>query len=79
MYVVIHIRIVSFSLKYKDRALDKREYFDDNFSYFSSKPYVVTLHVNHLVKAVQMRGHNIWFYSEVLKIIPNYNQILLLI
>ena len=31
------------------RALDKREYFDDNFSYFSSKPYVVTPYLNHLL------------------------------
>ena len=36
-------------------ALDKREYFNDNFSYFSSKPYVVTPHLNRLVEMVQMR------------------------
>ena len=32
---------------------------DDNFSYFSSKPYVGTPHLNRLVGTVQMRGHNI--------------------
>ena len=28
------------------------------FSYFSLKPYVVTPHLNSLLKTVQMRGHN---------------------
>ena len=45
--------------------------FDDNLSYFSSKPYAVTPHLNRLVEAVQMRGHNIWFYAELTKLIPN--------
>ena len=49
------------------------------FSYFSSKPYVVTSRLNRLVETVQMRGHNIWFYAELTKIIPNDHQILLLI
>ena len=48
----------------------------DNFSYFSSKPYVVTPHLNRLIETVQMRGHNICFYAELTKIIPNYHQIL---
>ena len=48
---------------------------EDNFSYFSLKPYVVTPHLNHLDKTVQMRGHNICFYAELTKIIPNYHQI----
>ena len=47
----------------------------DNFSYFSSKPYVVTPHLNRLVETVQKRGHNICFYAELTKIIPNYHQI----
>ena len=51
----------------------------DNFFYFSSKPYVVTAHLNHLVETVQMRGHNIGFYAGLTKIIPNYHQILPLI
>ena len=51
----------------------------DNFSYFSSKPYVVTPHLNRLDETVQMRGHNICFYAELTKIIPNYHQILPLI
>ena len=46
----------------------------DNFFYFSSKPYVVTPHLNRLVKTVQMRGHNICFYEELTKLIPNYHQ-----
>ena len=49
------------------RALDKREYmmkFRDIFSYFSMKPYVVTPHLNCLVKTVQMRGHNICFNNQ---------------
>ena len=49
------------------------------FLIFSSKPYVVTPHLNRLVKTVQMRGHNIRFYAELTKIIPNYHQILPLI
>ena len=43
------------------------------------KPYVVTPCLNHLITAVQMRGHNIWFYAELTKIFPNYHQILALI
>ena len=50
-----------------------------NFSYFSLKPYVVTPHLNRLDEAVQMRGHNICFYAELTKIIPNYHQTLPLI
>ena len=38
--------------------------FDDNFSYFSLKPDVVTTHLNHLNETVQMRSHNISFYAE---------------
>ena len=47
----------------------------DKFSYFSLKPYVVTPHLNRL-ETVQIRGHNICFYAELTKIIPNYHQIL---
>ena len=47
------------------RALDKREYLiDNNFCNFSSKQYVVTPHLNHLVEMVQMRGHNIFFMPK---------------
>ena len=49
------------------------------FLFYSSKPYVVTPHLNRLVKTVQMRGHIICFYAELIKIIPNYHQILPLI
>ena len=42
------------------------------------KPYLVTPHLNRLVKTAQMWGHNIRFYAEVTKIILNYHQILLL-
>ena len=52
---------------------------EDNFSYFSLKPYVVTPHLNHLDKMVQMRDHNICYYANITKIIPNYHQILPLI
>ena len=58
------------------RALGKREYsmiIEDNFSYFSLKPYVVTPHLNRLDETVQMRGHSICFLAE-LKIIPNYHK-----
>ena len=64
------------------RTLDKRSiwwYSRDNFSYFSFKLYVVTLHLNRLDETVQMMGHNICFYAELTKIIPNYYQILPLI
>ena len=56
-------------------APDEREYliFDDTFSYFSLKPYVVTPHLNHLIEMVQMRGHNIYFYAELTKIIPYFH------
>ena len=39
------------------------------FSYFSSKPYVVTPHLNRLIETVQLRGHNICCYAELTKII----------
>ena len=48
---------------------------EDNFSYFSLKPYIVTPHLNHLDETVQMRGHNLCFYAELTKIIHNYHQI----
>ena len=46
------------------------EVFDDIFSYFSSKPYVVTPHLNPLIVMVQMRGHNIWLNAELTEIVP---------
>ena len=49
------------------------------FLIFLLKPYVVTPHLNRLNETVQMRGHNIRFYAELTKIIPNYHQILPLI
>ena len=49
------------------------------FSYFSSIPYVVTPHLDHFTKTVQMRGSNIRLYAELTKIIPNYHQIFPLI
>ena len=60
----LHVHIV--------RALDKRGYLmiiEDNFSYFSLKPYVVTPHLNHLetvnhLKTVQMRGQNMFFMQS---------------
>ena len=51
----------------------------DNFSYFFFKPYVVAPLLNCLIETVQMRGHNIGFFAELTKIIPNYHQILPLI
>ena len=33
----------------------------DNFSKFCIKIYIVTHHLNRLVKTVQMRVDNIWF------------------
>ena len=42
--------------------------FDDNVSYFSLKPYVVTCHLNCLVETGQMRGHNIYVYEVYTKI-----------
>ena len=42
----------------------------------SYQNHVVTSHLNRLVQAVQVRGHNIGFYEELTKIIPIYHQIL---
>ena len=53
------------------RAPDKKGYwgeFKDNFSYFSTKTYVVTLHWNRLNETVLMMGHKIFFYGEILLI-----------
>ena len=54
------------------RVPDKRGKFKDNFSYFSTKTYVVTTHLNHLAETVLMVGHKICFYGEIRLIIPNY-------
>ena len=51
------------------RARDKKGYwglFKDNFSYFSTKTYVVTHHQNRLAETV----HNICFKGEIWKNIP---------
>ena len=39
----------------------------------------MTPHLNRLVETVQKRGHHLCFYAELIKIIPNYPQILPLI
>ena len=52
---------------------------EDNFSYVSMKPYVVTPHLNRRNETIQMRGPNMCFYAELAKIIPTYHQILPLI
>ena len=44
-----------------NRSLDKKEYL------------MIFL---RLIKMIQMRGHNICLYAELIKIIPNYHQIL---
>ena len=49
------------------------------FFLFLIKTICSDFHLNRLVKTVQMRGHNICFYAELTKIIPNYQQILPLI
>ena len=49
------------------------------FFLFLIKPYVVTPHLNRLNETVQMRGQNICFYAELTKIVPYYQQLLLLI
>ena len=46
-------------------AIGKEGVFDDNFSYLSLKPYVLTPHLNHFFETVQMRGQNICFYAEL--------------
>ena len=43
----------------------KEGVFDDHFSYFSSKPYVVTPYLNRLVETVQVKGHNVCFYDKL--------------
>ena len=58
-------------------ALDKREYMYLKIIFLISH-VVMTPHMNCL-ETVQMRGHNVGFYAELTKIIPNYYQILPLI
>ena len=36
--------------------------------------WTVSFHLNRLNETVQMRGHNVYFYAELTKIIPNYHQ-----
>ena len=38
----------------------------DKYPYFSINTYFVTHHLNRLVKAVLMRGHNICFCEEII-------------
>ena len=47
----------------------------DNSLLILHKSYVVTPHLNRLVKTVQMMGHNQRFQRQIRKIIPNYSQI----
>ena len=42
-------------------------------SYFSTKTYVVTPHLNHLDETVLMMGHNIRFKGVIWKIICKYS------
>ena len=42
----------------------------DNFSYFSLKPYGVTPHLNHLATLVLMRGLDLYFCGEEVKMVP---------
>ena len=61
------------------RALDKKEYLMIIFL-FLIETYNVIAHLNRLDEShhemVQRRGHNIRFYAELTKIIPNCHQIL---
>ena len=62
---------VIYFLKYHGiRALDKRENFDDNFSYFSSKPYVVTPHLNRLEPSLSDEGSHHTVLCRINKIYP---------
>ena len=38
--------------------------FDDDFSYFSWEPYVVTPHLNRLIETVQIRGQTYVFMQN---------------
>ena len=49
------------------------------FFLFLIETNFVTPHLNRLGEMVQMRGHNLCFYAELTKIIPNCHQILPLI
>ena len=46
----------------------------DNYSYFSVKPYVVIPHPNRLVGSYEGSQH--MFLTKLTKIIPNYHQVL---
>ena len=73
--------VLSLAENLRNKILSSREkgVFDDNFSNFSLKSYVVTPHLNHLIETVQLRGHNIGLYTEFTKIITDYHQLLPLI
>ena len=67
---------IEWEIKFTFRALDKREYLviiRDNFCSFPIKTYVVSPHLNRLDETVQMRGHNIWIWWEIKKIIIRYS------
>ena len=51
------------------RAPDKRGIEEDNFSYFSTKTYVMTPHLNRLGETILMMGSNIPFKGVIWKII----------
>ena len=42
---------------------------EDNFSYFSLKPYVETPHLNHLDETFQIMGHNVRRIKKKLSLI----------
>ena len=77
----VHNYVVATNRKLFDQTAPVCRYkgvFDDNFSQFSSKPYVVTLHLNRL-EIFRFVGPQHMFHAELIKIIPNYHQILPLI
>ena len=45
----------------------------DNFGYFCIKTYVVTLIWTDMLETAQMRGHNIWFQWEIIKVSIKYS------
>ena len=74
------IKVNEYSFRWKNsttciRALGKRDFLMIIFLISHRNHIMWSPHLNHLDETVQMRGHNVCFYAELTKIIPNYHQI----
>jgi len=60
----VQIMVYDFCLQFL--YSDKRKLKNKYYFYFSTKPYLVTIHLNRLFKTIQMNVHNIEFMLRII-------------